>query len=172
MKSILFDNSFELEPISLFLSELNDITLDEDDEPLYVYFTSSGGRADYLAMLLHYFENYHYKDNIILVPLDCLNSCAFEFFIKANVQKEFIYETSCLLHSLDLALSYRELTDNSSSSFVNKKVMDKMVKDREKFYINIGLTKKELKVIKEGHDLTINIKRLKELTKNAEKINL
>ena len=161
MTLTLYDQDFDSELLTKVTEAVN-----SDSEIITMYICSDGGIVCVCQVLLHIINNH--KDRFKLIGFENLYSSAFEFFIKAECEKELLYNTLGMIHQSSRSIY---LNDDLNGSNENNKATMKRVKEYTKpnddiFIKRLGLTPKELREYKKGNDVYFQYDRFLEVVEN------
>lgn len=157
----LFDQFFDEELLNKVTEAVN-----SDSEKITIYLCSEGGLVCICQVLLDIINKH--KDRFKLIGFESLCSAGFEFFIKAECEKELLYNTLGMIHQSSRSIY---LNDDLNGSNENNKAIMKRVKEYTKpnddiFIKKLGLTPKEFNEYKKGNDVYFQYDRFLEITNN------
>lgn len=166
MTLTLFDQDFDEELLNKVTEAVN-----SDSERITMYLCSDGGIVCICQVLLDMINKN--KDRFKLIGFESLSSSGFEFFIKAECEKELLPHTLGMVHQSSRSVY---LNDDLNGSNENNKALIKRVKEYTKpndkiFIEKLGLTTKEFNEYKKGNDVYFQYNRFLEIIENY-KINL
>ena len=157
----LYDQDFDSELLTKVTEAVN-----SDSERITMYICSDGGWVCVCQVLLDIINKN--KDRFKLIGFESLSSAAFEFFIKAECEKELMFKTLGMIHQSSRSVY---LNDNLSVANTNNKAVMERVKKYTKpddliFIKRLGLTQKELRAYNKGEDVYFQYDRFLEVVDN------
>ena len=157
----LYDQDFDSELLTKVTEAVN-----SDSEKITIYLQSGGGYVCVCQVLLNIINGN--KDRFKLIGFESLSSAGFEFFIKAECEKELLYNTLGMIHQSSRSVY---LNDDLNGSNENNKALIKRVKEYTKpnddiFIKKLGLTPKEFNEYKKGNDVYFQYDRFLEVVDN------
>lgn len=133
-----------------------------DENQVVIYINSSGGEVDEMERLLYMIECH--KEQITLVAIGVIGSCAFELFSRYTGKKKILKDTIAIVHLYNRDLSSRDLLDSKSfETFIHKDLIrsnNTVLEQYAQF-----LSKDELKNMSKGQEIYIDYPRLVEMFK-------
>lgn len=169
---ITFNDCFEDETISRLINDIESIRQIGGYSEIDLYFTSDGGSADSLFVLVDYLNNL--KDiTINFIVTGIVASAGFYILLLIeNDDINIIFNKHCsgLIHLGDSYMSYRgQLTSEESRYNWDKFRAESLEKLNEYFkneiLPNLNLSKKDLKHIESGKDLMLHADELEKIVK-------
>ena len=148
----------DYEMINSFLNFYN--SLSSETNEVMIYLTSEGGLYDSMLILLDIIN--HSKVKITLVAVEHIMSCAFLLFYFAKCDKILMSNCYGCVHTISSSFELRDkkfegdIVRLNEINYVNKKI------ERN---VKLFLTNEELKKFKDGEDIYLSSKRMKEIFK-------
>jgi ATP-dependent protease ClpP protease subunit len=166
---ILFDKEIKADIIEAVLDGIQRVVMQVPDAKILIYFSSQGGSLAHADLLLNYFNAL--SDNIILRAFHQISSAAFKVFFEFEGQKDIMDNTFAIIHKGSKSLIARDLDNKESFDFfMTNKVIPNMNCQTMNLFNKVGLTKKELDMVKHGKDIFLDTKRLRKMIdKNLSK---
>lgn len=164
-----------------FNSEINNSTVnslikrieplkDKLNPKITLYFSTEGGFEPDGAVLIDYLNNLTMP--LEMVICESISSLGFLVYILTNCPKKYIYNTMSIIHISDVDISYRESHKSKSWDFLMQKDLNITTKRFMTFLKELNfLTKKELELVFQGHDITVSLTKLKKAYKNFQKLS-
>ena len=161
MTLTLHDQDFDSELLTKVTEAVN-----SDSEKITIYLCSDGGFTCVCAVSLDIINKN--KERFKIIGYERLCSAAFEFFIKAECEKELMFKTLGMIHQSSRSIY---LNDDLNGSNENNKATMKRVKEYTKpnddiFIKRLGLKPKELREYKKGNDVYFQYDRFLEVIDN------
>ena len=158
-----FDAEFERDSVIQLIDDIekcksNNIT---------IYFSSTGGIVSYAELLIDYINRQ--KKNILLIAYYFIESCAFDFFIKAKCKKEIKDTCITMVHLSKPIIDGKMITKIGRKKhpqhieFFNQ--IDSTNKGYCEFYRKIGLPEDYMKKIEKGEDVKIPVDLMRKIIK-------
>lgn len=157
----LYDQDFDSELLTKVTEAVN-----SDSERITMYICSDGGWVCVCQVLLNIINKN--KDRFKLIGFESLSSAGFEFFVKAECEKELLPYTLGMIHqpirtmSLNNNLKPNHEGDKASYERVKKYT----IPEDEIFIKRLALTPKELREYKKGNDVYFQYDRFLEVVEN------
>ena len=157
----LHDQDFDSELLTKVTEAVN-----SDSDKITIYLCSDGGFTCVCAVSLDIINKN--KERFKIIGYERLCSAAFEFFIKAECEKELMFKTLGMIHQSSRSVY---LNDNLSGANTNNKAVMERVKKYTKpndeiFIKRLGLTQKELRAYNKGEDVYFQYDRFLEVVDN------
>ena len=157
----LYDQDFDEELLKKITDAVN-----SDSEKITIYLCSDGGLICVCNVLLHIINNH--KDRFKLIGFESLSSAGFEFFIKAECEKELLPYTLGMIHQHQRKIT---LNSNMEPTYSDGEALMIRAKkytnpDDEIFIERLGLSPKELREYKKGNDIYFQHDRFLEIINN------
>lgn len=161
----LYDQDFDSELLTKVTEAVN-----SDSEKITIYLQIDGGLVCICQVLLNIINNH--KDRFKLIGFESLCSAGFEFFVKAECEKELLPYTFGMIHQAERKF---HLNNNLKPIYEGDKATYERVKkytipEDEIFIKRLGLNPKELREYKKGNDVYFQHDRFLEVIDNY-KIN-
>lgn len=161
MTLTLYDQDFDEELLTKVTEAVN-----SDSERITIYLYSEGGFVCICQVLLDMINKN--KDRFKLIGFESLSSAGFEFFIKAECEKQLLPHTLGMIHQHQRKIS---LNNNLKPTYTGgESVMERVKKytlpDEKIFIQKLKLTPKELREYKKGNDVYFQYDRFLELIEN------
>lgn len=170
-KTIIFDGVLDIgNEQFLELFEVFD-ALEETKYQITFLFSSIGGTTTGEYWFVHYFNSLRNLNNITIIPGHFVGSAGLIFFLKAKCKKKYVIPTIGMAHLLNFDVSSRDNKDVYSYDYLQNKQVEADNKKELVWYEKIGITKQELEKIKRGRNFNFDLKRLKQLERNARKLD-
>lgn len=137
----------------------------EEDQYLYIYWSSYGGEVSYGEAIIHLIN-----DNIertVLIGNGEMYSAGFDVFFRSRCERKILPGTTGMVHFAMVSVTL--IKNSVAKSPFDKLNMDWSNEDFKKridYYSRLGLTKKELNAFKKGEDVYFSETRLNELLAN------
>lgn len=161
----LFDQDFDSELLTKVTEAVN-----SDSEKITIYLQSDGGTVCICQVLLDIINKH--KDRFKIIGFESLCSAGFEFFVKAECEKELLPYTFGMIHQADrkfyLNNTLKPVSECDKASY--ERVKKYTIPEDEIFIKRLGLTPKELREYKKGNDVYFQYDRFTEVIDNY-KIN-
>lgn len=167
MKLNFHDEGFDKKMLTKFMEAVN-----QPDEIISIYILSSGGTVAVMEAMLHVISLDPKRFNI--VGYSELDSCGFEFYIRAQCKKYLIPGTIGMYHQTctDICLNDKGKPQYYDGEAYLKRKKKFFYPEMIKFMDQCEMTSKEIKRIKNGDDVYFQYDRFLEIekayTKNAE----
>lgn len=145
--------------IDKFIAQLNSAST---VEPITIYLSSDGGYAHIADAFINIINTA--PNDITLIAAGFIRSSAFNIFFMTNCKHVILPQTIGMLHfsNLEVEVNQNGKPNDSTSKFQLQQMKNERTEYLEKLQ-KIGLTTKELNIIKNGKDLHLNYQRLKQL---------
>jgi len=160
------------EDVITFSCEINDETIGKlithisnlnINTPLRIYFTTQGGYWHSGQIFINYIN--HLVDlgkKIDLIAVWEVSSTGFQILYEVKCKVQLLH-TYSVIHIGTMVLDYRKSLQNNSIEAFHNGVLDQTNQELIKFYKDIGISKKEINDIKNGNNVFLNTKRIKQL---------
>ena len=161
MTLTLYDQDFDSELLTKVTEAVN-----SDSEKITIYLQSDGGYVCICQVLLNIINGN--KDRFKLIGFESLSSAGFEFFVKAECEKELLPYTLGMIHQHQRKVTLNnnlKPTYSDGEAFMIRVKKYKLPED-EIFIQKLGLTKKELRDYKKGDDVYFQYDRFLEVIDN------
>lgn len=161
MTLTLYDQDFDEELLKKVTDAVN-----SDSEKITIYLCSEGGLVCVCHVILNIINNH--KDRFKLIGFERLCSAGFEFFLKAECEKELLPYTLGMVHQHQRKIT---LNNNLKPTYTDGEAVINRIKkytipDDKIFIEKLGLTKKELRDYKKGDDVYFQHDRFLEVIDN------
>lgn len=158
MKLLFHDQSFDKKMLEKFFEAVN-----SPDEIISIYILSDGGTVAVMESMLHVISLDPKRFNI--VGYSELDSCGFEFYLRAQCSKTLLPGTIGMYHQTVTDIC---LNDKGKASYYDGQAYLKRKKgffypEMIKFIDDCEMTDKEKKKIKNGDDVYFQYDRFKEI---------
>ena len=161
MTLTLYDQDFDEELLTKITEAVN-----SDSEKITIYLQSDGGYVSICQVLLNIINGN--KDRFKLIGFKSLCSAGFEFFVKAECEKELLPYTLGMIHqptrTMSLNNNLKPVGEGDKASY--ERVKKYTIPDNEIFNRKLKLTPKELREYKKGNDVYFQYDRFLELIEN------
>jgi hypothetical protein len=161
MTLTLYDQDFDSELLTKVTEAVN-----SDSERITMYICSDGGWVCVCQVLLNIINKN--KDRFKLIGFENLYSSAFEFFVKAECEKELLPYTLGMIHqpTRTMSLNNNLKPFNEGNIASHERVKKYTIPKDEIFIKRLGLTPKELREYKKGNDVYFQYDRFLEVAGN------
>lgn len=163
MKLLLHNEDFAKPFLEKIVTAYNDHP--GDCSKIEIYISSKGGKVSVCKAALHIINLEPEKFKI--VGYDFLASCGFDFFIRAECEKELIMGTVGMMHqsydTIDLNERNRPVYQSDKAAMERNKLDFAQTQD---FMKKCGFTAAEIKKVNNGDDLYFQYDRFKEVSSN------
>lgn len=161
MTLTLFDQDFDSEMLTKVTEAVN-----SDSERITIYLYSEGGDVCVCQVLLDIINKN--KDRFKLIGFESLSSAGFEFFIKAECEKELLPYTLGVLHQhqREIALNNHLKPTYKCGEVAIERVKKYTIPDDKIFIQKLKLTPKELREYKKGNDVYFQYDRFLQIIDN------
>ena len=154
----LYDQDFDEELLKKITDAVN-----SDSEKITIYLCSDGGLVCICNVLLHIINKH--KDRFKLIGFESLCSAGFEFFIKAECEKELLPYTLGMIHQHQRKIT---LNNNLKPTYTDGEAVINRIKkytvpDDRIFIERLGLSPKELREYRKGNDVYFQHDRFLEI---------
>lgn len=161
MTLTLYDQDFDEELLNKVTEAVN-----SDSERITMYLCSDGGIVCICQVLLDIINKN--KDRFKLIGFESLSSSGFEFFIKAECEKELLPHTLGMVHQHQRKIT---LNNNLKPTYTEGEAVMEQIKkyilpDDKIFIQKLKLTPKELLEYKKGNDVYFQYDRFLEIIEN------
>lgn len=161
---IYINGELTVEVVNKFINDVNNFK----DEKLHIYINSIGGEISHAEVIKDIISN---LEDVTLIASGDLFSAAFDIFFMSKCKEKIILpKTYGMVHYTSILV---EIDESLSPRAEQPKFILNEFKKHKKETINIlkkiGLTKKELSIIKKGKDCYFDTKRLIELLRQWER---
>ena len=157
----LYDQDFNSELLTKVTEAVN-----SDSEKITIYLQSSGGYVCVCQVLLNIINGN--KDRFKLIGFESLCSAGFEFFVKAECEKELLPYTLGMIHqpthTMTLTNNLKTIKEGDKASY--ERVKKYTIPEDEIFIKRLGLKPKELREYKKGNDVYFQYDRFLEVVDN------
>lgn len=161
MTLTLFDQDFDEEILKKVTEAVN-----SDSEIITIYLNSDGGLVCVCQVLLDMINKN--KDRFKLIGFESLSSAGFEFFVKAECEKQLLPYTFGMIHQAErrFHLNNTLKPNNEGDKATFERVRKYTVPDDKIFIQRLKLNPKELREYKKGNDVYFQYDRFLELIEN------
>ena len=161
MTLTLYDQDFDSELLTKVTEVVN-----SDSEKITIYLQSGGGYVCVCQVLLNIINGN--KDRFKLIGFESLCSAGFEFFVKAECEKELLPYTLGMIHQHQRKVTLNNnLKPTYSDGEASMERVKKYTKPEDEIFIKqLGLNPKELREYKKGNDVYFQYDRFLEVTEN------
>ena len=157
----LHDQDFDAELLTKITDAVN-----SESEKITVYLQSDGGIVCVCQVLLDIVNKN--KEQFQLIGYESLCSSAFEFFIKAECEKELLPHTLGMIHQAErkfhLNNNLKLTAEDDKAAF--ERVKKYTIPEDKIFIQKLGLTPKELREYNKGNDVYFQYDRFLEVIDN------
>ena len=153
--------------VATFITDYNKCDL---DEPITIYLNSVGGDVAHASVIADVINNK--AESTVLIATGEIFSAAFNIFFASKCKRMLLEDCIGMAHFSWATFALDET--GKVSSVYEKFVLQEMKKSKAETLQrlqNLGLTPKELAVIKKGQDCYFSRERLTELLVNSNKLN-
>lgn len=161
IKNFIFDNEVNQETVYSLIEAMDNFLADNqrDDVEVNIYFSTPGGYMYTGEILIDYLNNYPLELTLTLTNECC--SCGIFIAGKTSRNLKILPHTWGMIHMPSIPLGTREQKVSGTTDYFYKTIyVPEMKKQTLKFYEELGLTDKELKIIKEGKDFYLSNEKL------------
>lgn len=157
----LYDQHFDAD----MLDKITDAT-NSDSENITVYLCSDGGLVCICQVLLDIINKH--KDRFKIIGFESLCSAGFEFFVKAECEKEIMPYTFGMIHQAErrFHLNNTLKPNNEGDKAAFERVRKYTVPDDKIFIQRLKLNPKELREYKKGNDVYFQYDRFLQVIDN------
>lgn len=157
----LYDQDFESELLTKVTEVVN-----SDSEKIIIYLQSYGGETCVCKVALDIINGN--KDRFKLIGFESLSSAGFEFFVKAECEKELLPYTFGMIHqptrTMSLNNTLKPVGEGDKASY--ERVKKYTIPEDEIFIKRLRLKPKELREYKKGNDVYFQYDRFLEIINN------
>lgn len=161
MTLTLYDQYFDSELLTKVTEAVN-----SDSERITMYISSDGGWVCVCQVLLNIINSN--KDRFKLIGFESLSSAGFEFFVKAECEKELLPYTLGMIHqparTMSLNNNLKPVGECDKASY--ERVKKYTIPEDEIFIKRLRLKPKELREYKKGNDVYFQYDRFLEVVEN------
>ena len=161
MTLTLYDQDFDSELLTKVTEAVN-----SDSERITMYICSDGGWVCVCQVLLNIINGN--KERFKLIGFESLSSAGFEFFVKAECEKELLPYTLGMIHqptrTMSLNNTLKPVGEGDKASY--ERVKKYTIPEDEIFIKRLGLKPKELREYKKGNDVYFQYDRFLEVAEN------
>ena len=161
MTLTLYDQDFDSQLLTKVIEAVN-----SDSEKIIIYLQSDGGYVCVCQVLLNIINNN--KERFKLIGFESLSSAGFEFFVKAECEKELLPYTLGMIHqpTRTMSLNNNLKPFNEGNIASHERVKKYTIPEDEIFIKRLGLTQKELRAYNKGEDVYFQYDRFLEVVDN------
>lgn len=157
-KHITFNSVINEDSVLDLIDILEVLKEDGNEEDIVLHWTSEGGMASYMNVLVQYINEY--PNDLKVITHDLVASCGLLFLLKINREIIVGSPTVGMAHLSDISVRSIEIRDKNSWSTALIEEGEIINAEYLSLYEKMGLNKEQLDIIKEGRDIYITSDKL------------